>query len=102
MPSAKSHAEVRAFNAKALELNAYCRRADVAADRRSLYRVEPPRALRSATDAEIAEIAKALDAGALIVPRLWNERFYEGSEVTAAPVQYQPRVEGAAQIGRAA
>lgn len=75
LPSAESLAKVRDFNRRNLELNAYLRREDVAADRRAMLGLEPPAPQRSATEDEIVSLAAQLDAGGVLNPRLWVEHF---------------------------
>lgn len=85
VPTPQALAEVRALDAKTYALNIYCRLPDVAAQRWSLYRLDPPLPVRRATEAEIVEAALALDAGQLLNPRLWMERLtVRAAQVRAA------------------
>lgn len=86
MPTAAALAEVRKFNAKNLELNAYVL-SDAGQKQRRAMGLRPAQPIRSATEAEIVEIAEALDAGALLNPRLWAETFAVRAPVDA--VQFQ-------------
>lgn len=75
MASAASINEVRAFNQRNLELNAWARSHEGVKQRTAMRIHEPVAPIRSATEEEILAIAEALDRGAILNPRMWVETF---------------------------
>lgn len=75
MPTPASIAEVRRFNEKSLDLYAHLH-SEAGRKQRELQGLSPvATVIRSATEAEILQIAEALDAGAILNPRMWVETF---------------------------
>ena len=74
MPSAATLHEVRKFNARTLELHAYAL-SEAGQKQRRAMNLPPVTPIRSATEAEMVEIAQALEAGAILNPRMWFETF---------------------------
>lgn len=74
MPTPASIAKVRELNQKTLDLYAYVH-SEAGQRQREAMRLGPAPHVRSATEAEIMQIAEALDGGALLNPRKWVETF---------------------------
>lgn len=66
--------EVRKLNASTLELYAYAL-SEAGQKQRRAMNLPPVQPVRSATEAEMVEIARAVEAGAILNPRMWVETF---------------------------